>query len=143
MNPHHTNMHQIRGIKGMMVWPVLEIWRDWYTPSLLLLQGPLWPGTVVSETVRFMGQIDLFINYLYCREILAVKLFVLRIVIKSCNLLLINNHLKPLVTVQTNEYNQIITWNPIIIFYLLVLDKNTWYHITVCQNSWEQLYRKT
>ena len=29
-------------------------------PSLLSLQGPLWPGVVAPDKVQSMGQIDLF-----------------------------------------------------------------------------------
>ena len=45
--------------------PVLEIWRVWFTLSLPLLSGLLLPRLLVLVSVPFMGQIDLFENYLY------------------------------------------------------------------------------
>ena len=39
---------------------MLELWEKGSTPSLLLLQGPLWPKMVAPDRVLSMGQIELF-----------------------------------------------------------------------------------
>ena len=38
---------------------MLELWRMQSTPSLPSLPGPLWPGVVVPDRVKSMGQIEL------------------------------------------------------------------------------------
>ena len=38
---------------------MLELWGMRSTPSVPLLQGPLWPGVVQPDRVRSMGQIEL------------------------------------------------------------------------------------
>ena len=38
---------------------MLELWRMWSTPLLLLLSGPLWPAVVAPDRVQSMGQIEL------------------------------------------------------------------------------------
>ena len=40
--------------------PVLELWRMSTTPSLPLLQGPIWHGVVAPDRVLSMAQIELF-----------------------------------------------------------------------------------
>ena len=50
--------------------PVLEIWEVWSTFSLPLLPGPLWPGVVVTLKFLFIGEIELFENYIYSNGIL-------------------------------------------------------------------------
>ena len=42
--------------------PVLELWGMWSIPSLPLLQGPLWPGVVVPDSILSMNQIELSAN---------------------------------------------------------------------------------
>ena len=39
---------------------MLEFWRMWSTPSLLLCPGSLWPGVVISDRVLSMGERELF-----------------------------------------------------------------------------------
>ena len=51
---------------------VLELWGMLSTPSLLLLQGPLWAGLVVPVRISSMGPIELF-NHL--RWIIIVSYF--------------------------------------------------------------------
>ena len=38
---------------------ILEFWGLWSTPSLPLLQGPLWSGMVASDRVLSLGQREL------------------------------------------------------------------------------------
>ena len=45
--------------------PVLKLWGVWNTLSLPLLPGPLYPEVVIPVKVPFIGQVDLFVNYLY------------------------------------------------------------------------------
>ena len=39
---------------------MLELWEMQITPSLPLLQDPLWPGVVAPARALSMGQIELF-----------------------------------------------------------------------------------
>ena len=55
----------------------------WSISSLPLLPGPLWPGVVVPISVRSVGEIDLFRNYLYSVVILDV-IYMQIILPKNC-----------------------------------------------------------
>ena len=38
---------------------LLELWEMWSTPSLTLLQSPLWPGLVAPDRVLSIGQLEI------------------------------------------------------------------------------------
>ena len=44
---------------------VLKLWGAWRTPTLPLLQGPLWSIAVEPVRVLSIGQLNMSANYLY------------------------------------------------------------------------------
>ena len=52
---------------------VQKLWIIWSTPSMPLLQGPLWPGVVVPIRVSYLGQIELFCHLLRLIIIIIVS----------------------------------------------------------------------
>ena len=53
---------------------MLELWGIRSIPSLPLLPGPLWPGTVIPDRALSMGLIELT-AYLCQTELFELKLF--------------------------------------------------------------------
>ena len=94
---------------------------------------------------QLLAIFDIYSLYLW-------KSFVLRIVTwcYDCLLRIIINYLKEYNCMQSNDYYliEMVTWNHIIMYKLLVLDRNTWNHIIVYKllvldrNIWNHITEK-
>ena len=51
----------------------LEIWEIWSTVLLPFIQSPLWLREIVSVNVHFMGEIEIFINFLLLKLLNCVQ----------------------------------------------------------------------
>ena len=122
--------HTIQGWVNVLGMTLNYIWwwgsnpgdhRMWSTLSLPLLQDPLWPGVVELVRILFMGQIEIFNHFLYLKPFNCANKWIISNKIISVKY----KYLKPF-------YCMLIK--------LLVLDSNSWYHLTLCQQMSSVLF---